>query len=402
MNIKPLLFATLACLGWGMSARAADLTGPGALSMTTPPPLSARDKAQAADESKQGADASAEVNKTAKMVKDKAILDRVNTIGQKLAAIANTTTYHADYGNDKTFPFTWHFAVIDEKDVNAFSLPGGYVYVNSGLLKFVRTDDELAGVLAHEITHAAHHHIQSLSHEQSKMNTEMIAGLLAAIVAHVNTRDIGNLAAGAQYTQMGILNTKYSQAAERDADHGGTLLLQKAGYNPVAMMTFMQRLSDIEARSPKVEMGILMDHPYTTERVGMIRAELTAMNVPITTQAVRAVTDAPHAVVHPAPGGGEDIVFANRTLPTLADPDLNRTKDIAARFNTLLDGGLQMYQIEASGDQVLVSDKPLLTITLADVALHPGQTTASLAKAASDALRSGIYAQSFLSSSTKL
>lgn len=389
--MKPLLLATLACLTWGLPALA---DAPSA-----PPALSDRDKAQDADEAKQGADASAEVNKTVKLVKDKAIIDRVNDIGQKIAAIANVTTYPASYGNAKTLPFIWHFFVIDEKDVNAFSLPGGYVYVNSGLLKFVRTDDELAGVLAHEITHSAHHHIQSLTHEQSKMNTEMVAGLLAAIVAHVNPRDIANLAAGAQYTQMGILNTRYSQAAERDADHGGTILLQKAGYNPVAMLTFMQRLSGIEARSPKIEMGILMDHPYTTERVGLIDTQLGEMNIPITPHAIRQATDAPHAVVHPAPGGGEDIVFANRTLPTLADPDLNRTKAIVTKFNTLLDGGLQMYQIAASGDQVLVSDKPLITITPADVALHPGQTSASLAKAASDALRSGVYAQSFSSSS---
>jgi len=391
-ELKPWTFAALACLGWGIPAMAGDLT------TTTPPPLSARDKAQAADESKQGADASSEVNKTVKLVKDKAIMDRVDAIGQKIATVANVTTYPASYGNDKTFPFTWHFFVIDEKDVNAFSLPGGYVYVNSGLLKFVRTDDELAGVLAHEITHAAHHHIQSLTHEQTKMNTEMVAGLLAAIVAHVNPRDMANLAAGAQYTQMGILNTRYSQAAERDADHGGTILLQKAGYNPVAMLTFMQRLGGIEARSPKVEMGILMDHPYTTERVGLINAELAEMNVAVTPHAVREATDAPHAVVHPAPGGGENIVFANRTLPTLSDPDLNRTQAIAAKFNTLLDGGLQMYQIAASGAQVLISDKPLLTITSADVALHPGQTPESLAKAASDALRSGVYSQSFTSS----
>jgi len=396
MNIKPLLFAALACLSLGPAALAGDLT------MTAPALLSARDKAQAADESKQGEQASAEVSKGVKLVKDKAIVDRVNTIGQKLAAIANATTYHADYGNDKTFPFVWHFAVIDEKDVNAFSLPGGYVYVNSGLLKFVRTDDELAGVLAHEITHAAHHHIQSLSHEQSKMNTQMLIGMLAALVAHVSPADMGHLYEGASLAQMGILNTKYSQAAERDADHGGTLLLQKAGYNPVAMMTFMQRLSDIEARSPKIEMGILMNHPFTTERVGLISAELASMNVAVTPHALREATDAPHAVVHPAPGGGEDIVFANRTLPTLADPDLNRTQAIAAKFNALLDGGLQMYQIAASGDQVLISDKPLLTITPADVALHPGQTTVSLAKAACDALRSGVYAQSFLNSSTKL
>lgn len=388
------LWTLAVCAGLGMGTP----VWAGDIALTTPPPLSARDKSQAADEAKQGADASAEVNKTVKLVKDKAVADRVNAIGQKIAAIANVTTYPASYGNDKTFPFTWHFFVIDEKDVNAFSLPGGYVYVNSGLLKFVRTDDELAGVLAHEITHAAHHHIQSLTHEQSKMNTEMVAGLLAAIVAHVNPRDMANLAAGAQYTQMGILNTRYSQAAERDADHGGTLLLQKAGYNPVAMLTFMQRLGDIEARSPKIEMGILMDHPYTTERVGLINTELAEMNVAVTPRAIREVTDAPHAVVHPAPGGGEDIVFANRTLPTLSDPDLNRTAEIVTKFNTLLDGGLQMYQIAASGAQVLVSNKPLITITSADVALHPGQSSESLAKAASDALRSGVYSQSFSSS----
>lgn len=363
-----------------------------------PPVLSARDKAQAADEAKQGADASAEVNKTVKLVTDKAVLDRVNAIGQKIAAVANVTTYSALYGNDKTYPFTWHFFVIQDKDVNAFSLPGGYVYINDGLLKFVRTDDELAGVLAHEITHAAHHHIQSLSHEQSKMNTEMIGGLLAAIVAHVSPRDIANLAAGAQYTQMGILNTRYSQAAERDADHGGTILMQKAGYNPVAMLTFMQRLADIEARSPKIEMGILMDHPYTTERVGLIGEQLTSMKIPVTAIAVREATDAPRAMVHPAAGGGEDIVYASRTLPTLADPDLNRAKAFVTQFNSLLDGGLQMYQIASSGNQVLVSDRPLITFTPADAALHPGQTPETLAKAASDALRSGIYAQSFSSS----
>lgn len=369
--------------------------------LPTLPTLSAADKRQADDEAKQGEEASKEVNKTAKLVTDKAVLDRVDTIGQKIAAIANTTTFPAGYGNSKTYPFTWHFFVIKEKDVNAFSLPGGYVYVNEGLLKFVRSDDELAGVLAHEITHAAHHHIQSLSHEQSKMNTEMIAGMLAAIVAHVSPRDIANLAAGAQYTQMGILNTRYSQAAERDADNGGAILMQKAGYNPVAMLTFMQRLADIEARSPKIEMGILMDHPYTTERVGLISAHLAAMNVQVTSRAIREATNAPHASAHPAPGGGQDILFANRTLPTLADPDLNRVPAIVSTFNTLLDNGLQMYQIAYNGNQVLISDKPLITITPADAALHPGQTPEMIAKAASDALRSALYAQSF-SGSTKL
>lgn len=363
------------------------------------PPLSPRDQKQADDEAKQGAAASTAVNKEAKLVTDPAVLLRVNTIGQKLAAIANTDQIPALYGNNKVYPFQWHFFVIEDKDVNAFSLPGGYVYVNSGLLKMIRSDDELAGVLAHEITHAEHHHLQSLSHEQSKMTTEMMGILLAAIVAHVNPRDMANIAAGTQYTQMGILNTRYSQAAERDADHGGTIFMQKAGYNPVGMLTFMQLLQQIGDRGPKVEMGILQDHPLTPERVSAITDQLKELHVTITPQAVREATGAPRATVHQAVGGGEEIEYAGKTLPALSDPDDVRAKAAIAQFNTLLDTGLSLYQISSNGPQVLVSDRPIITMTAADAALHAGATPETLARLAADALRGGLYSQNFRRSS---
>ena len=267
------------------------------------------------------------------------------------------------FGNNKVYPFKWHFFVIDEKDVNAFSLPGGYVYINSGLLKMVRSDDELAGVLGHEITHSEHHHLQALSHEQSKMTTEMMGILLAAIVAHVNSRDMANLAAGTQYTQMGILNTRYSQAAERDADHGGTIFMAKAGYNPVGMLTFMQLLQQISDRGPAVELGILQDHPLTPERVSAITAQLKEMHVDITPQAIREATGAPRATFHQAVGGGEEIEYAGKTLPALSDPDDVRAKAAIAQFNSLLDTGLSLYQISSNGPQVLVSDRPIITMT---------------------------------------
>ncbi|MGI4789117.1 MAG: M48 family metalloprotease [Janthinobacterium lividum] len=399
--MKRLLFGVLvlaglsACLSSGITALA-DNDIP-INTVSPPPPLSARDQKQMADEIKQGQDAANDVVKSAKLVKDKAENDRVDGIGQRLAAIANTTQIPAGYGNDHVFPFVWHFHIVEDKSVNAFSLPGGQVYINSGLLKDVRSDDELAGVLGHEMTHSAHHHIQALSHEQSKMSTAMMAGLLAAIIAHVPASDIGNLAAGAQYTQLGIMNTKYSQSAERDADHGGTIMMQKAGFDPVGMLTFMRRLGDFENASPKFDMGILQDHPEAADRVVSIGQELTEMNVPVTVSAIRKVTDAPHALARQDPAGGIDIVFNNHTLPTLADPDGSRIPAIVNRFNTSLDSGLQLYQVEVSGSQVLLSDRPLITILPADVALHPGETPQALAQAATDALRSGIYAQSFTS-----
>ena len=394
MKINRLLLP-IACLSLTAIVRAEPTAS---VLTSTAAPLTDRDKKQMADEVKQGQDGAAEVAKQLKPAKDKDMQARVDAIGQRIALVVNSTHFAAEYGNDKVFPFVWHFHVLEDKSVNAFSLPGGQVYVNSGLMKQVRSDDELAGVLGHEMTHSAHHHIQSLSHEQSKMTGQMLAGMLAAILGHVNPQDMANLAQGVQYTQMGIMNTKYSQQAERDADHGGTIVMQKAGFNPVGMLTFMERLGDFENASPHFEMGILQDHPEAAERVALITEELKEMNVPVTVGAVRQVTNAPHASLHPAAGGGEDIVFVNHTLPTLADPDGSRAKAIVTRFNTLLDAGLQLYQVSYSGDQVLISDKPLITLTPADAALHPGQTPESLARAAGDALRSGIYAQSFSSS----
>jgi len=389
-----LVFAGLAaCLA--RPALAGDSIG--IQTVSPPPALSAQNIRQMADEIKQGQDAVAEIAKSGKIVKDKDVNDRVDKIGQRLAAVVNSIQMPAGYGNDRVFPFAWHFHIIDDKEVNAFSLPGGQVYINSGLLKVVRSDDELAGVLGHEMTHSAHHHIQSLSHEQSKMSTAMMAGLLAAIIAHVPARDIGNLAAGAQYTQLGIMNTKYSQAAERDADHGGTILVAKAGFNPVGMMTFMQRLGDFENARPEVTLGILQDHPEAADRVSAITAELAEMHVPVTIRAIRSVTAAPHAIARQDPAGGVDIEFNHHVLPTLADPDGNRVPAILTKFNTSLDTGLQLYQVEASGSQVLLSDRPLITFSQADAALHPGETPAMLAQAASNALRSGIYAQAFTS-----
>ncbi len=411
-SVKYLLpLAALVCLACGSPLRAADggtwaadsgqwnndakQWGTAPVATYAPAPLTERDKKQMADEVKQGQEAADEIAKALKLVKDKDQNDRVNQIGQRLAAVVNTQAYPAGYGNDRVFPFTWHFHIVQDKEVNAFSLPGGQVYVNSGLLKMVRSDDELAGVLGHEMTHSAHHHIQSLSHEQSKMTGQMLAGMLVAILAHVPSRDMANLAEGAQLTQLGIMNTHYSQAAERDADHGGTILMHQAGFDAVGMLTFMERLGDFENAGPQVTAGILQDHPEAAERISLITDELKQLNVPVTVGAVRQVTNAPHALAHPAAGGGQDIIFVNRTLPTLADPDGTRTRAIVSKFNTLLDSGLQLYQVSVRGPCVLASEQPLITISPADVALHPGETPESLALAAGKALRSGLYAQNF-------
>lgn len=372
---------------------------PSPVALAAPPPLSSKDKHQMEDEQKQGLEVVAQVAKQAKFVTDKATLDRVNTIGQKLAAIANSGPYTAQFGNDHTYPFTWTFHVIKDKDINAFSLPGGSVYVNSGLLDFVKSDDELAGVLAHEITHAAHHHAALLAHEAGKMSSQMALAMIAALLAHVPMQDVANLSQGMQYAQMGVMNNKYSERAERDADHGGAYLMEKAGYNPVGMLTFMQRLAEQERRSPDIQLGILRDHPYTNERVALIGAQLTQMQVPVTPRSVRLVSGAPRVTVKRL-GTLRELDFAGQTLATLADADGDRAALAASRINGLLDQGLQLGQVKPENGILVASDKAVLTFTSADVGLHAGATLDSLAADASRVLRAGLWAQTINGNST--
>ena len=360
--------------------------------------LSPQDKKQADDEMKQGADGAADIAKQVQFSTDKAALERVDRIGQSMAVYANSTVIPYNplthgFGNGRVYPFTWHFYVIEDKDVNAFSIPGGYVYVYSGLLKLIRSDDELAGVLGHEMTHAAHHHVQELSHEQSKMNTAMIIGLIAAALAKVPTNDIANGATVASLAQQGVLNTQFSQAAEYDADYGGTFLMQKAGYNPVGMLTFMERLEDLERRSPEQNLGIFRNHPYTSARIVEIQKHLTAMGIPVTPHDIRQVTNASQATCQLSTNQTTEIVYGGKTLVVLADPDGSRAKAAVDLLNRQLDGGLQMYQIRAEDNDLIVGDQDLLTLTPADAALQPGTTPSGLADQASRTLRAALWAQ---------
>lgn len=355
-------------------------------------------------EVKEGTAASAEINKELTLDKDPALVNRVTTIGNKLAAIADVTTIPAEFGNDVVYPFHYHFFVVKSPDVNAFSLPGGFVYVNTGLLDAVRSDDELAGVLSHEITHAAHHHVDTISHIANShfgaLNIGILAAMLAAMLGHGNNGDNGNNIAGiaeaGQYAEMGILNNDYSEQAERDADHGGMILMQKAGYNPVAMLTFMMRLGDFEDRQPQINQGIFTNHPPAKERISLLHAELAEMHVPITTPAVRAVSGGFRATVAPGVSGTHQILFNNQPLATLADPDGKRAQDAADTLNTVLDQGLQMFQVEVRDSTLMADSHPLITFTPADAALAPGLTPEALATQAEASLKKGLWAQSFV------
>src|SRR5213083_3138883 len=166
-----------------------------------------------------GQESAAQVRRQMQIVKDPFLNDYVNRVGRKLA---NTPEARAS-----GFPFT--FEVVADPSINAFALPGGPMFINTGLLKAVDNEAELAGVLAHEMSHVILRHG---TNQASKANLIQIPALLAAAVTGSNLL--------AQLTNLGAtgLLLRFSRTDESEADASGTRIMNEAGYNPIEMAHF--------------------------------------------------------------------------------------------------------------------------------------------------------------------
>ncbi len=238
------------------------------------------------DEIKMGREAAAIVEKEFKVLNDPVLTARVERIGQALVDAANRNEVPITWGMPKQGNFQYTFKVLDTPEINAFALPGGFVYVNKGLLDDVQSDHELAGVLAHEIAHVAHRHITRMSIDIQKQVTKVaLPAALAALVLKLPTQDVGTLMQGLGLYQTAVTNS-YSREAEYDADLSAVMFMQKAGFNPVGMLTFLRRLAVNESRTPQMEMGIYQTHPLTIDRINSVRKALESMNVDMDQRAV--------------------------------------------------------------------------------------------------------------------
>ena len=190
---------------------------------TDPPFASPAALQRAKDDEALGAKIAAEVNKDDKPTEDKKMQARVERIGNELAAIANAHHLIALWGDKRYTPLHYRFTVIKGSDVNA-SLPGGYVYVYEGLVKYVESDDELAGVLAHEISHAAFRHVPTMIKKSRELSLITLPLIIASIFAGPQAAILGP---GAQLTQQAI-GSGWSVDAEKAADYGGFQIMRAA------------------------------------------------------------------------------------------------------------------------------------------------------------------------------
>ena len=160
--------------------------------------------------------------------------------------------------------------VIDSPDFNAFAVPGGFVYVNRGLLEKMNSLDELAFVMGHEIAHVAARHSASQMSKAQLMNLGLI-GLTAGTGGAA--QDYGQL------INMGaaLAFNKFSRDDEREADHFGLNYMIRAGYNPKAALSSIEQMQRLETRAPTSMEAWFQTHPPTSERLENIHKEIDAL-----------------------------------------------------------------------------------------------------------------------------
>ncbi|CAM4078560.1 M48 family metalloprotease [Vibrio neonatus] len=174
--------------------------------------------------------------------------------------------------------FEFHFKIVDDATPNAFALPGGYIFVSRGLLSLVNSEDELACVMAHEIIHVTERH------GVKQMKSGILPGIVELpgnIVGGVINEDLGNLINAPISAGNHLLMAGYSRSHESDADRLGIDLAAKAGYEPLAMNSILERLNrTVEIQTKKAsERSYFDSHPYTPDRIADVNKEAKKLTV---------------------------------------------------------------------------------------------------------------------------
>jgi len=188
-----------------------------------------------------------------KLSEDPLVQKRVEDIGKKIVNVCDRKD------------IVYQFKVLEDEEINAVSLPGGFVYVNKGLVDKVANDDELAGVLAHEVAHiVARHSIKKL---QAVMGYSFLRVLTVVVPG-------GGQVGGAADAAFLELMLGYSRKDELLADELATRYMKLAGYNPRCMIDFLKTLQDVNRRKPLRPRSYLKTHPYVPDRIRVVKQEL--------------------------------------------------------------------------------------------------------------------------------
>ena len=211
-------------------------------------------------EIREGKGVSMEIEKSVKFINDPMVTEYVNRIGQNIVK-----------NSDSKVPFT--IKVIDSDEINAMALPGGFFYVNSGLILAADNEAEMAGVMAHEIAHVAAHHAMR---EQTRLNYAQFGTIPLIFIG-------GGLGYGlyeASGLAVPITFLQFSRDFERQADFLGVQYMYRAGYDPQAFAAFFEKIQNLEKTKPGLVAKAFSDHPQTPDRIENTQQEIAHLLPP--------------------------------------------------------------------------------------------------------------------------
>ena len=197
------------------------------------------------------------VDQSSRLITDPIVTEYVNRLGQNLVR-----------NSDARVPFT--IKVIDDESANAFALPGGFFYVNTGAILAAESESELAGVMAHEIAHVAACHA---AREMTRSQLANIASLPLIFIggwAGIGIQEVASLA-------LPVSFMKFSRNFESEADYLGVEYLYKSGYDPIGLITFFEKIEAMEKKKPGFLSKTFASHPQTPERVERTQHEIATI-----------------------------------------------------------------------------------------------------------------------------
>ena len=215
------------------------------------------------DEAQIGRAIMRDIRRSGQVVEDPLVTEYINEIGNRVAAQTND--------GDREFTFF----VIEDPRINAFALPGGYIGVHTGLLAATRSEDELAGVLAHEVAHVTQRHIARAIHANSRQSLLSTAIMLGAMIAGVVGGSSDVIQAGVAVSQGTAAQQQinFTRTNEYEADRVGISAMADAGFDPYGMASFFDVMSRQNTRAPDERMPeFLRTHPVTTARIAEARS----------------------------------------------------------------------------------------------------------------------------------
>lgn len=352
---------------WTMSLALLFVFGAGVVASSVPPEATPEEK-------RLGEEAVREFEAKVKPVADHPALPQLRAIVARLGAVTERPR------------MTYTIKIVDDPEPNAFTFPGGFLYVTTGLLKLAQSEHELAAVLAHEIAHNTRLHALRMARKESQLSLPVLLSMLAATFARSE--------AAAQVAQVvsgvvQVLMLGYSRDMEREADEAAFRYLQRAGYNPVGLLTFFEKLQRVEERTapPGLLPGYWTTHPAINERIADIKRWLKANGLSVNR---RPVTGALKVEVKEAEIEGRKVgvlLLDGDELCRFAPLDdksgLQRAKEAARRLDIALDDGAKPSAFRltiANGRLTVAVDRQALwELTEAD-ALVNGQPLTKLSE----------------------